>query len=240
MAIADEVLAQVSELLVRLNKTEKRGSIIGAFLKHPIVVTVVGSVLITYGSNFVTKEFQLRDKQSDAVATLESEVPQELASTTHLAMISSVLESEGCSSQPNKKLKSPLVFGLTGKSCREAEAEYLKYYTISLQHPPGSSLARIRALFSSPAVDEGAKKLGALLGLLSVTADDNCIVHVANQAGGAYEELVDLTIQEIDGDKVRDTPAIFNLANLAKQCKTEDLCRVPAISKDPTVKVACT
>jgi len=239
MATTDEVLVQVSELLNRLNKPEKKGGTIGAFLKHPIVVTVVGSVLIAGGSNWVTKEFQLRDKQSDAVATLESEIPREVALTTHLAMVLSVLESEDCNSKPDKKLESPFVVGLTGKSCKDAEAVYLKYYTLFLEHPPGSSLVRVRALFSSPAVDEGAKKLGALIGLLSVTAENRCIVHVAKQAGGIYEELVDLAIQEIDGDKVRDTPNVFNLADLATHCKAEDLCRVPAITKDPTVKVGC-
>ena len=186
MATTNEVLAQVAELLNRLNKPEKKGGTIGAFLKPPIVVTVVGSVLIAAGSNFVTKEFQLRDKQSDAVATLESEIPPELARTTHLAMLLSVLESEGCSDKPDKKLEFPFIFGLTGKSCKDGEAEFLKYHTLYLEHPPGSSLVRVRALFSSPAVDEGAKKLGALIGVLSVTAEDRevaALFWTRNRAG---------------------------------------------------------
>lgn len=239
MAIKDEVLAQVSELLNRLNQAEKKAGVMAALLKHPIVVTVVGCVLIAVGSNWVTTEFQLPDKQSNAVAILKAEFPRELALTTHLAMVLSVLEAEGCDKHPNKKLEDPFAIGLTGKSCNDAEAEYLKYYTLFLEHPQGSSLVRVRALFSSPAVDEGAKKLGALIGLLSVTSENRCIVPVAEQAGQAYMELVDLAIQEIDGHSVRDTPNVFNLANLATQCKAADLCRVPAITKDPTVKVSC-
>lgn len=239
MATTDDVLTQVSELLARLNGPEKKAGAISEFLKHPIVITVVGSILIAYGSNFVTKEFQLRDKQSEAVAALESAIPREIALTTQLAMISSVLEEQQCSENPGKKLLNPLVFGLTGKSCKEAEVEYLKFYALSLEHPPGSSLVKVRALFASPAVDEGAKKLGALIGLLSVTAQSSCIVQVARQADQAYGELVDLSIQEIDGSKVNKLPDIFRLTDLPAHCRLEDLCRIAAIAKDPSLKLKC-
>ena len=56
------------------------------------------------------------------------------------------------------------------------------------------------------------------------------LAQVAQQAGGAYEELVDLAIREIDGNKVRDTPNVFKMADLPAHCKAEDLCRVPAMN----------
>lgn len=239
MAISDEVLAQINQLLNRLNAPEKKGITFSGIFRHPIVITVVGSALIAYASNFITKEFQLRDKQSNAVATLQSEFPRELALTTYLATILSVLEAQGCENEPNKKLVNPYVLGLTGKTCKDAEAEYLKYYKLFLEHPQGSSLVQLRALFSSPAVDDGATKLGALVGVLSVTSNDQCIAYAQDQANQAYEELVDLTIQEIDGKVVKKTPSVFELTDLPKHCLATDLCRVPAITKDHSVKVKC-
>ncbi len=239
MTTKDKVLAQVSDLLECLNKPKAKGNNIAGFFKHPFILTVVGSLLITAGSNEVTKRFQIRDKQSDAVATLESEIPMELSITTYLAMILSVLESEGCSSKPDKKLESAFVIGLTGKSCKDAEAEYQKYYMLTLEHPTGSSLVRVRALFLSPVVDEGAVKLSTLIKLLSFTPDNKCIDHVSEQARGIYGELVDFAIQEIDGKEVRDTPNIFNLTDLISYCPARDLCRVPSITKDTTIKVHC-
>ena len=135
MSTTEEVLTQVSKLLERISSPQEKGTTIGAFLKSPIVITVVGSLLVTAGTNWVTKQFQLRDKQSDAVAALEAEIPRELALTTHLAMVSSVLEEEKCNENPDKKLPSPLVMGLTGKSCKEAEVEYLKYYSLFRKRP---------------------------------------------------------------------------------------------------------
>jgi len=149
------------------------------------------------------------------------------------------LRKRKCNENPDKKLPDPLVMGLTGKYCKEAEAEYLKYYSLFLEHPPGSSLVRVRALFASPAVDEGVKKLGALVGLLSVTSQNTCIVQVSKQASEAYEELVNLTIREIDGSKVKQVPSIFQLTDLPAHCKAEDLCRVPAIAKDSFLKLKC-
>lgn len=84
MTTKDKVLAQVSDLLECLNKPKAKGNNIAGFFKHPFILTVVGSLLITAGSNEVTKRFQIRDKQSDAVATLESEIPMELSITTYL------------------------------------------------------------------------------------------------------------------------------------------------------------
>jgi len=240
MATTDEVLNQVSELLARLNCTEAKSSPIGAFLKNPIAITVIGSIMVTAGSNWVTKQFQLRDKQSDAIATLESEIPRELSVTTHLAMVLSVLEEQKCEENPNKRLSYPFVLGLTGKSCKEAEAEYLKYYSMLLEKPPGSSLVKVRALFESPAVDDGAQKLGALIGVLSVTSKPSCVIHVSGQARAAYDELVNLTIKEIDGTKVGKTPDVFDLSGLINQCGVEDLCRAPGITKDMTSKLKCT
>ena len=111
--------------------------------------------------------------------------------------------------------------------------------TLFLEHPPGSSLVRVRALFASPAVDEGAKKLGALVSLLSVTSQSTCIVSVSQQASEAYEELVDLSIREIDGSKVKQVPSVFQFTDLAAHCKAEYLCRVPAIAKDSSLKLKC-
>lgn len=240
MATVDDVLTQVLELLARLNRPDaSKTSPLGAFLKNPITITVIGSIMVTAGSNWVTKQFQLRDKQSDAVAALESEVPRELAVTTHLAMIKSVLEEEKCDENPNKALAHPFVLGLTGKSCKEAEAEYLKYFSLLLEKPPGSSLVKARALFESPAVDDGAQKLGALIGVLSATAKPACIIHVSTQAGAAYDELVDLTIHEIDGTKISKTPEVFDLSGLIGQCGEEDLCHARGLPKGMSSKLRC-
>jgi len=239
MATVDDVLNQVSDLLDRLNRSEAKNSLIGAFLKNPIAITVIGSIMVTVGSNWVTKQFQLRDKQSDAVAALESEIPRELAVTTHLAMVLSVLEEQKCDENPDKVLSTPFVLGLTGKSCKDAEAEYLKYFSMLLEKPPGSSLVKVRALFASPAVDDGAQKLGALVGVLSVTSKPSCIVQVSRQARAAYDELVNLTIKEIDGTKVVKTPEAFNLSGLINLCGEEDLCRAPGLPKDLSSKLKC-
>jgi hypothetical protein len=110
---------------------------------------------------------------------------------------------------------------------------------LTLEHPTGSSLVRVRALFLSPVVDEGAVKLSTLIKLLSFTPDNKCIDHVSEQARGIYGELVDFAIQEIDGKEVRDTPNIFNLTDLISYCPARDLCRVPSITKDTTIKVHC-
>jgi len=240
MATVDDVLKQVSNLLDRLSRPEvNKPSPLGAFFKNPITITVIGSLMVTAGSNWVTKQFQLRDKQSSAVAALESEFPRELAITTHLAMIKSVLEEEKCDENPNKALSHPFVLGLTGKSCKEAEAEYLKYFSLLLEKPAGSSLVKVRALFESPAVDDGAKKLGALIGVLSATAKPACIIDVSEQAEAAYDELVDLAIKEIDGTKVCKTPDVFDLSGLIGKCGEEDLCRARGLPKDISSKLKC-
>jgi len=239
MATVDDVLNQVSDLLARLNHSEAKISPFGAFLKNPKVITFIGSIMVAIGSNWVTKQFQLRDKQSDAVAALESEIPRELAVTTHLAMVLSVLEEQKCDENPDKVLSHPFVLGLTGKSCKAAEAEYLKYFSMLLEKPPGSSLVKVRALFASPAVDDGAQKLGALVGVLSVTAKPACIIQVGRQSRAAYDELVDLAIKEIDGTKVGKTPDVFNLSGLINQCAEEDLCRAPGLPKDFSSKLKC-
>jgi len=53
MAISDEVLAQINQLLNRLNAPEKKGITFSGIFRHPIVITVVGSALIAYASNFI-------------------------------------------------------------------------------------------------------------------------------------------------------------------------------------------
>jgi len=241
MTTVNHVLTEVSKLLDRLNHPDSKARSLSTFFRHPIVITVVGSILITLGSNVVTKKFQLRDKQADAVASLQSEIPRELALLSHLAEIRSVLEEEKCDNKADTdKLTRPLVMGLTGKTCKEAEEEYLKYYAIFLKSPPGASLVKVRALFESPAVDEGAQKLGALLKLLTITGNSTCIVQIEDQADEAFDELMNLSIKEIDGAKSDKMPKAFDMKILlSSHCPKEDLCRVTALSKDPTLKLNC-
>jgi hypothetical protein len=239
MSQLDDVLAEVSQLLKRANAPGRAESPLTSLLKHPIVITVIGSVLVAIGSNWVTKRFQLRDKQSDAVAALESEMPKQLALTNHMARVLSVLEAEGCSDDKDKKLVSPFVIGLTGKTCGEAEAEYLNYYNTYLKEPPKSSLARMRALFESSAVDEGSKKLSLLLTILSNTNQDSCIVPVFEQSNSIFEDLVDAAVKEIEGTPVSQDPQSYKVAKALESCDEIWLCQLPVVANDPEMKVRC-
>ncbi|OLF76885.1 hypothetical protein AWH61_08130 [Alteromonas sp. W12] len=227
MSKFDTLVDLLSELVSNLNQPKKKESFISQFFKNPFVITVLGGVILTFGTNWVSKQYQLRDKQSEAIALLESELPKELAYVKHQAMILSVLEEANCDENPDYLLDKPYVIGLTGRSCQEAESEYLKYYQIVLNKPAGASLIRIRSLFESPEIDEGAEILNGIVGLLSTTSNSLCIVNAADQARLVYDQLIDMTIDEVDGKLLNKSPEVFDLTRLSEKCPKEDLCSAP-------------
>lgn len=240
MATTDEVLEKLVDVLSRITRPPEKESFFKYLLKHPIVVTAVGSLLVAYGTNWVTKQFQLRDKQADSIATLESEMPTELSLTYRLAQIASVLKDERCeANNKDKKLKYPLIIGLTGKTCGEAEADFNEYYKTYIQQPPSPSLARMRAIFTSVAVDEGARKLSILVAVLGSTTEFACVANVYAQAQNAYVKLLDVALQEIDGSPVTDVPPEFTLSTSLSHCTTTPVCDIPAVAADPDMKERC-
>jgi len=56
MATTDEVLEKLVDVLFRITRPPEKESFFKYLLKHPIVVTAVGSLLVAYGTNWVTKE----------------------------------------------------------------------------------------------------------------------------------------------------------------------------------------
>jgi len=236
---SNEMYQELTKLVKRLNEPAADTNSITSFLKHPIVVTTVTSLLVLIGSNMVAKAFQLRDKQSDVIAALETEMPKTLKTVTKLAVIRSVLEDQKCDENSAKKLEFPYVIGLTNKTCGQAEAEFDAYYKTMLEHPPAPPLARIRALFKSKAINQGAKKLSVLVDVLSNSAESSCIVVAEDQAQDAYETLVELALKEIDGTTTDEVPAVFNISKSLSHCTQAPLCNIPSVREDSDMKAQC-
>lgn len=240
MTTKDELMTQVSNLLERLNEGSSKGFSFSSLLKHPIVVTTVTSMLVLFGTNEITKLYQLRDKQSVALAALESQMPKQLEMVNQLAMVSSVLEDQKCGqNNSKKKLDSPYVYGLTGKTCGEAEAEYASYFKAYLEEPPEPPLARMRAIFKSKAVDEGAKTLSILTDVLAKTKESYCIINVKDQADRAYAKLVDVALKEVDGVVTEDIPAEFKVSASLSKCTSTPVCDIPRVSDAPDMQARC-
>ncbi len=239
MDTPNEMYQELTKLLKRLNEPAAETNSISSLLKHPIVVTTITSLLVLVGSNMIAKAFQLRDKQSDAIAALEKEMPKALNNAAKLAVIRSVLEEERCADNSKKKLKFPYVIGLTDKTCGEAEAEFDAHYKTMLEKPPSPPLARVRALFKSKAIDQGAKKLSVLMDVLSNSGESFCIVAVEDQAQDAYDALIDLALKEIDGTKTDVVPAVFNVTKSLSQCTLAPLCGIPSVREDSDMKAHC-
>jgi len=210
-----------------------------AILKHPLVVAVVTGLLLLVGANAIIKGYQLRDQQSATIAALESQMPKQLDAAMQLAMVKSVLEDDTCSADPKKKLRDPYVYGLTGKTCGEAEAQYQAYFQAYLKDPPAPPLARMRALFRSRAVDEGAKALSILSDVLLTTSESYCIIKVRAQADQAYARLVDVALKEIDGTVTDEIPAEFKVSTSLSQCTGTPVCDIPRVSAAPDMAARC-
>jgi len=244
MPDCNEVLQKVSELLDKLNTvpTPNNGllSKMSVFLKHPIIVTVIGGLLVSGGSNYVVKKYQLREKQSDALMKLENEMPRSMDIAKKLALINTILEGQKCAYNKDKVLTRPYVFGLTGKTCGEAETIFVNYQDVYNKHPPGAPLARIRALFSSESIDNGSKNIHTLLEALSVSIEDNCIFTIIDQLNDIYSELVNLTLQEIDGKIIKNTPQIFDISRSLRHCNKDIICKIPSVKQTPAMNNVCT
>jgi len=234
---ADRVLSKLSELLDHINKPKKSNAV-ADFFAHSFVITVAGALIVLLGTNWITEKFQLRDKKIQAVTAFENDIPRGILAATQQAMISSVLEDQRCDVDADRKLQNPFVPGLTGRTCKDAEAEYLKYAGMLAEHPPGTSIARLRATFDSPKIEDHSIKLGSLLGLLALTNKDSCIVEAARLANDAYAELVGMTVKDINGDR-KGIPDAFALESLKRVCPAEHLCGVHDLAGDASLDLKC-
>jgi len=124
-------------------------------------------------------------------------------------------------------------------ACHMPEQEFNHYYEAYLKEPPTPALSRMRALFTSEAVDDGARKLAVLIGVLGSTAEAPCITNVYEQVQNGYDVLLDLALQEIDGTPVRHPSPAFLLSTSLSHCSVTPVCSIPAVASDPDMTTLC-
>jgi hypothetical protein len=205
MSKQDKVLDQLSTLLDKLNQDQPRKkTFLDSIMGSPVVITVVGGLLLTWGSLYVTKQFQLSEQKTMALSSFEENFPARLAKANNLGKIKQTLSDQGCvfSENVDKILQDPFVFGLTGKTCREAEALYREVESQYLAKPINTSIARVRAVFKTPAVDDEAKILNQRMSSLETANDAICIVELYEALLDSYERLLELAISEIEGGNI--------------------------------------
>ncbi|MDO6575942.1 hypothetical protein [Alteromonas stellipolaris] len=186
--------------------------------KHPIIVTVVATIVVAFASNIVTKAFQLRDKKLETIAMFENDIPREIRLKTHLAKIRSVLETSGCSTDGGKELDKPFVIGLTGKTCSDAESLYLKYFDESLKLKNGASLTKMRTIFDDDFIKRESSKLKSVLEILSESSSPICIVNAEKEANKLYIELLEVSIDDIEGKKRQELRSPRPLPTNLEKC----------------------
>ena len=220
--------------------TEAKKNIAEKIFENPAVVAVIGGIAVFLITNSVTMNYQAHDQKSQAVAALETNLPKEIGIQTSLAYVRAEVEDSNCNDIKNKdqKIDFPFILGMTGMTCQEADRAYAARAADHLEKSSGTSLSRLRALFSSSAVKDGAIKTQALLDVLSQTKSAACILQISQHATRAYDALMDLSIQEVNGKPSNATSPVFDLDKYEIQdCeKDEVLCSVPSIASNPVLK----
>ena len=87
-----------------------------------------------------------------------------------------------------------------------------------------SSLEIASAWFSSAFSFEICAWNAAWTSVLAKVSKSLCIVNAADQARLVYDQLIDMTIDEVDGKLLNKSPEVFDLTRLSEKCPKEDIC----------------
>src|SRR3990167_6399018 len=218
------VAAELEKLLKKRNeeRSEERFS---SVFRHPIVVTAVGSLLVTIGTHFVTTEYQRSEQKAQAIVEFEVAAPNELARSQAFAAVRIDINNLKCKTNgENFKLEEPMVIALQGKTCKDAAIEYARRVDDYVDKSSGSGVTRVRALFGDKAIQSAAKNMSVLLAVIHRVESHQCGNAAFNKANNAIDHLVEQMVRDINGEKVFAHPEHIDAWSLFESCSTKTIC----------------